>query len=151
MKMNKLSLDNQNNKNNEYYWNQINNLKWFYLANDYKNEANDVLSEFLVKNYTIEDIIELQNFIVKQREIVKNYILGFLRGCPSYEKAKYKLNSDGTWDLASHIVGMGKVTMDLIFRKPEIIFILQDIKVENFEYGFDSAIYELKNIEMNKE
>ena len=151
MKMNKLLLDNPNNRTDDYYWNQINNLKWFYIANDYKNDANDVLANFLVENYTIEDIVELQNFVVKQREIVKNYILSFIRSCPSYEKAKYKLSDDDTWDLASHIVGMGKVTMDLVFRKPELIYILQDIKVENFEYGFDGAIYELNNIEINKE
>ena len=45
---------------------------------------------------------------------------------------KYKLNEEETWDLASHIVGMGKVIMDLVLRKPEIIFILQNIKQANY-------------------
>lgn len=144
--MNELESNNINMKNDDYFWKQIYEIKWFYLSNDFRYEANDVVSDFLIKKYNnINDIIELHNFIVKQREIVKNYIYGFLRACPSYEKKRYKLNDDGTWDLASHIVGMGKVTMDLVFKKPEIIFILQDIKNENFEYGFDKAIFELNN------
>ncbi len=142
--MNELELNDINIKNDNYFWKQIDEIKWFYLANDFHKESNDAVSEYLLKKYNnINDIIELQNFVVKQREIVKNYIYGFLRGCPSYVKCKYKLDDDGTWDLASHIVGMGKVTMDLMFRKPEMIFILQDIVVENFEYGFDRAIFEL--------
>ena len=142
--MNKLELDNVNNNN--YFWRQIDHIRWYYLANDFGREANDAVSEYLLKNYdNVNDIIELHNFIVEQREVVKNYICGFLRGCPSYKKSNYRLSDDGTWDLASHIVGMGKVTMDLVFRKPEIIFILQDIKVENFEYGFDRAIFEFSN------
>ena len=145
--MNELLLNNSNLKDDNYFWKQIDELKWYYLSKDYGYESNDALAEALMKMFSnINDVVSLQNFVVKQREIVKNYICGFLRGCPSYQKAKYKLSDDGTWDLASHIVGMGKVTMDLVFRKPEIIFILQDIRVENFEYGFDRAIYE-----MNKE
>lgn len=128
-----------------WYWRVIDNIGWFYLARDYGKNAKDKVSEYLINNsFSIDEIIDLHNFIVSQREIVKNFIQGFLRGCNSEEKRKYRLNDDGTWDLASHIVGMGKVVMDLVFRKPEIIFILQNIKQENFEYGFDAAIYELQ-------
>ena len=140
--MNELVLNNKEN----YFWQQINELEWYYLSYKYAYEANDALAEKLLEKYdNINDIVSLHNFVVEQREKVKNYINGFLRGCSFSEKNKYKLDDNGTWDLASHIVGMGKVTMDLVFRKPEIIFILQNIKVENFEYGFDKAIYDMNN------
>lgn len=135
-------IENQHN----WYWKVIDNIGWYYLAKEYKDEASDKVSEFLVNNnLSIEEIANLHNFVVEKREIVKNFILSYLRGCPSYEKIKYKLNEEETWDLASHIVGMGKVIMDLVLRKPEIIFILQNIKQANFEYGFDSAIYKIQN------
>lgn len=148
MKMNKLSSNNQNDI--QYYenmhWEVIDKIKWYYLARDYGNEANDKLAEFLIENnFSIEEIVELHNFVVKQREIVKNFISGFLRGCPSYLRERYKLSDDGTWDLASHIVGMGKQMMDVVLGNPDIIFVLQKIKVENFEYGFDKAMYEIQN------
>lgn len=160
MKMNE-SLSNDNNIiiNNipfvsnlnigeNYYWNIIEDMKWFYISRDYGYEANDKVAQYLIeRNYTVEEISKIHNFVVEQREIVKNFIYGFLRGCPRHEKEKYKLNDDGTWDLSSHIVGMGKQMVDLVLGNPDLIFTLQKIKIENFEYGFDKAIFELQKID----
>lgn len=156
MKMNELLLNDEcfgnelpnNIYNDEWYWKVIENIKWFYLARDHGKEANDKVAEFLLENqFSINEIINIHNFVVRQREIVKNFIHGYLRGCPSYTKEKYKLGDDSTWDLASHIVGMGKQMVDLVLGNPELIFCLQNIKQENFEYGFDKAIYEIQNKE----
>lgn len=152
MKMNELLSNNivnvpfvsNINVTENYYWNIIEDIKWYYLSRDYGYEANDKVAEYLIeRKYSVEEIANLHNFIVNQREIIKNFIHAFLRGCPKHEKEMYKLGDDGTWDLSSHIVGMGKQMMDLVLGNPELIFTLQKIKVENFEYGFDKAIYEL--------
>lgn len=127
-----------------YYWGIIEDMKWYYISRDYGYEANDKVAQYLIeRKYTVEEIAKIHNFVVEQREIVKNFIYGFLRGCSKYEKEKYKLGDDGTWDLASHIVGMGKQMTDVVLGNPDLIFILQNIAQENFEYGFDKAIYEL--------
>lgn len=161
MKMNELLSDNEiinipfvsnelpiQNYSEDYFWNIIDDIKWFYLTRDYGYEANDKVAQYLIeKQFSVDEISRLHNFIVKQREIVKNFIYGFLKGCPKYEKEKYKLGDDGTWDLASHIVGMGKQMTDVVLGNPDLIFILQNKKQENFEYGFDKAIYELNKNE----
>lgn len=132
LKMKELSLNNI--ENNQYLtqnemWGIINEIGWYYLARDYGSKANDKVAEFLLnKEYTVEEISEIKNFIVRQREIVKNFIHGYLKGSPKYIKEQYKLGDDSTWDLASHIVGMGKVMMDFILGHPELLIHIQKNK-----------------------
>ena len=52
---------------------------------------------------------------------------------------------DSLWDFSSHIVGLGEVMYNYVIDHPNCIIELQKDYVENFEYGFDKAIYEIEN------
>ena len=54
------------------------------------------------------------------------------------------LTNDELWDLCAHIVGLGDVMYYYVIDHPDIILMLKDDVRENFEYGFDKAIYELQ-------
>ena len=52
-------IENQHN----WYWKVIDNIGWYYLAKEYKDEASDKVSEFLVNNnFSIEEIANLHNY-----------------------------------------------------------------------------------------
>ena len=76
----------------------------------------------------------MQNFVVEKRKELQKAL-----------KDKIKdIGDDSFWDLCSHIVGLGESVYNLCLKYPEIARILIDDKVENFEYGFTKAVYDLQ-------
>lgn len=129
-------------------WNIINEIKWYNNSKMYGKEANDMVAEYCISNLTYEEIIELHNFVVDKRKELSNFLMGYLTGISKERRKELTVSDDGFWDLCSHIVGMGEVVFNLVKTYPYMIFDLQREAQENFEYGFDKAVYE---INMRKE
>lgn len=144
--MNRLTL-NDLNENNAYapksMWDKVNELGWYWKA---KNEsANDDLADELLARYNdVNDIVELQNFVVNCRTYIQGLITGYYKASPKDIREKLNMSDDGLWDLCSHIVGLGDVMYYYTIDHLDIVLELQKDVRENFEYGFDKAIYELQ-------
>lgn len=146
--MNTLQLNDNMNIINTDQWNIINEIKWYNNSKMYGKEANDMVAEYCISNLTYEEIIELHNFVVDKRKELSNFLMGYLTGISKERRKELTVSDDGFWDLCSHIVGMGEVVFNLVKTYPYMIFDLQREAQENFEYGFDKAVYE---INMRKE
>ena len=131
-----------NNNNDNFYWNIINNIRWYFLAREYGNTASEKVGEYLKEKLEKEEIENLFNFVVDKRKFLQNRIYSFLSSLKKDERKKYKLGDDSTWDLSSHIVGMGETTYYYVLHHMEMILEYQNNFQENFEYGFDKALYE---------
>lgn len=127
---------------NDNYWRIIEEINWFDKSRN--SDRNSQVAEYLKRNFTLDEICRIKNFVVKERCKVQGFIIGFLKNSSTETKKKFMLSDDGIWDLSAHIVGLGFNFVQLVFRCPEIIFALQNDKEENFEYGFDKAIYDLQ-------
>lgn len=143
LKMEEFAL---NNNYNFDYWGMINDINWYNLSKyDNSNSANDEVARFLVDNYTLDEIVSLQNFVVEKREKLKNFILGYLKASPKEFRNKVNLSDDRLWDFCSHMVGLGEVMYNYVLDHPTIIVELQKDFLENFEYGFTAAVFEKQN------
>lgn len=137
---------NNSNGREDLLWGMIEDINWYTKSKHHNRDtANDEVKEFLVENYTIDEIIELENFVVERREKLKGFVIGFIAATPTELKSNFKLDDDGIWDLCSHIIGMGRVMYSYVIDHPYMIFELQKDFVENFEYGFTAAVYELSD------
>lgn len=123
------------------FWDEINNLGWYWLTKNKNTNPNDELGVILVERYSLDEIVELHNFVVRQRIQLKAFLEGYYKASSDEFKSKFKLSDDGLWDLCSHVVGLGQVMYDYVMDHPEIVLELQKDYTENFEYGFDKAIY----------
>jgi hypothetical protein len=152
MKMNTLRLDNLKEQIDfeRQCWEHIDKIRWYFLSKYYGKEANDLVAKYCIENLTLEEIPKLHNFIVNKRENISNFLNGYLKGMAK-DANKLTLSDDGFWDLCSHIVGLGEVMYEYVKTNPDVIFHLQKFKQENFEYGFDRAIYELNEIKEIKD
>lgn len=127
-------------------WKIIDNINWYEISKLYSSrEACDKVGEYCINYLTLEDTETLLNFIVKKREHLKDTLSSYFRFAPNDVKNKFIVSDDGLWDLSSHIVGLGKNIYYSVISHPEMAIYFLDEKVENFEYGFDKAIYE-KNL-----
>ncbi len=122
------------NKNKNLNWKLIEDINWGYLIKQFPQRPYDYVGEFCTENYTLRETILLQNFVVEKRKELQKAL-----------KDKIKdIGDDSFWDLCSHIVGLGESVYNLCLKYPEIARILVDDKVENFEYGFTKAVYDLQ-------
>ena len=144
--MDTLMLNNLN-ENNVYapksMWEKVNELGWYWKS---KNEtANDDLANELLARYNdVNDIAELHNFVVDNRTYLQGVITGYYKASPQEVRDQLNLSDDGLWDLCSHIVGLGDVMYHYVIDHLDIVLELQKDYRENFEYGFDKAIFELQ-------
>lgn len=122
------------------YWNVIEDINWFELSKLYDREtACDKVGEFCTTYLTLDEIINLENFIVEKRKNLMKKL---------YNLSELKISDDRTWDLASHIVGLGQNVYYLVMKYPKIALELVNESVENFEYGFTKAVYDMKEKEL---
>lgn len=136
----------QNLYDESLMWSMVEDIDWYTKSKHHNRDtANDEVSEFLQENYSLDEVIKLENFVVGKREKLKGFINGYLTASPSEIKKNFKLSDDGFWDLCSHIVGLGRVMYSYVIEHPYMIFELQKDFVENFEYGFTAAVYEMQN------
>ena len=135
------------NENNAYApltsWDKINELGWYWKAK--KDSANDdIAAELLSRYQDVNDIVVLQNFVVEARTYLEGLLTGYFKNSPQEIREEMDLTNDEMWDLCSHIVGLGDVMYYYVVDHPDIVLTLKNDVRENFEYGFDKAIYELQ-------
>ena len=137
LKMDRLKL----NDNKKLPWRFIEDINWNYLSKTFPNQPYDKVGEYCKQHYTLNEVILLHNFIVEKRQNLQDNLRQYIKGC----------GDDSFWDLCSHIVGLGESTYDLCLKHPEIAQVMADNKeyVENFEYGFTKATYDLQEINDN--
>lgn len=137
-----------NDKGITDYWKEIESLNWYWISKrDSTLNPNDELAEILMDSYDVDEIIEMKNFVVKKRDILKYFLLGYFKSSPSDFKNKIKMSDDGLWDFCAHMVGLGEVMYNYVLDHPDSVVELQKDYIENFEYGFDIALYKLKTEE----
>lgn len=128
------------------YWKEIESLGWYWLTKrGFDNNPNDELASILVEKYNLNEIIELHNFVVTHRIKLQSFLQGYYKSSPKEFKKQVKLSDDGLWDFSSHMVGLGEVMFNYVLDHPDSILELQKDYTENFEYGFDKAIYQIQN------
>lgn len=139
--------DNKKNDNNKLnYWKEIESLKWYWLTKKgFSTNPNDELAAILLEKYSLNEIVELHNFVVKNRIKLQYFLIGYFKSSPRDFKSQFKLSDDGLWDFSSHMVGLGEVMFNYVLDHPDSVLELQKDYTENFEYGFDKAIYEIQN------
>ena len=126
----------------DFNWLDIESMEWYQLTRTYGNNANDKLREFLIENdFSAEKIAELKNFIVEKRSLLQEAIKSYV----SEFGAEVYFGDDTLWDVTAHIVGMGKTMYEFALNNPQIINIIisNNDYVENFEYAFDSSVYDI--------
>lgn len=126
------------NKNKNLNWKLIEDINWGYLIKQYPQHPYDYVGDYCVENFTLRETILLQNFVVEKRRELQKKLQTHIKG----------IGDDSFWDLCSHIVGLGESVYNLCLKYPKIAEILIQDKVENFEYGFTKAVYDLQ--ECNK-
>lgn len=120
--------------NKKLQWKLIEEINWGYLIQQYPQYPYDKVGEYCTENFTLRETILLQNFVVEKRKELQNILQNKIKG----------IGDDSFWDLCSHIVGLGESVYNLCIKYPEIAQILVKDKVENFEYGFTKAIYDIQ-------
>ena len=143
LKMENLNLNKNTNTITPRKWQLIEEIGWYWKAKE--ETPNDKVAKYLMENYSTNDIVELKNFVVRNRLKLQGFILGYCKSSPKEFRDRIHLSDDGLWDFSSHIVGLGEVMYNYVIDHPECIVELQKDYVENFEYGFDKAIYEIEN------
>lgn len=121
-------------------WDAISKMRWATISAEFYTKASDVIEEYLVRNYVAKDIVKLHNFVVDKRKYLMNTLEDFL---DETEIDEYDVSDDTLWDLCSHIVGMGEEMFYFVIDNPSVIDKIIPTVVENFEYGFNSAIFRL--------
>lgn len=142
-KMKNLNLNENTNTITPSKWKLIEEIGWYWKAKE--ETPNDEVAKYLMENYSTNNIVELKNFVVRNRLKLQGFILGYCKSSPKEFRDRIRLSDDGLWDFSSHIVGLGEVMYNYVIDHPECIVELQKDYVENFEYGFDKAIYEIEN------
>ena len=135
MKMNTSQLINAEQE----YWHLINQLNWYALTmNNDSDVAVDLLGSKLSLMFnSVQDIAAFQNFVINKRIEIQSFIKGYILGGGDTDLFD---DDNSIYDLAAHIVGLGRVMFDYVKKEPSLLKILQKDTVENFEYGFDKAI-----------
>lgn len=143
LKMENLNLSKNTNAITPNKWKLIEEIGWYWKAK--KENPNDEVAKYLMENYSTNDIVELKNFVVRNRLKLQRFISSYCKSSPIEFNDKIQLSDDDLWDFSSHIVGLGEVIYNYVIDHPYCIIELQKDYVENFEYGFDKAIYEIEN------
>lgn len=135
MKMNTSQLINAEQE----YWHLINQLNWYALTmNNDSDVAVDLLGSKLSLMFnSVQDIAAFQNFVINKRIEIQSFIKGYILGSGDTDLFD---DDNSIYDLAAHIVGLGRVMFDYVKKEPSLLKILQKDTVENFEYGFEKAI-----------
>ena len=136
-------------KLNYNLWQNLEGIKWYEKSKKYGKDANEKVAEHLKENYLLDDVIVLKNFAVEKRKALQHTLIGYFKASPTCVRKEFTLSDDGLWDLTAHIVGMGEVMYTYVYDHPEIVLLMQKDYQENFEYGFDVAIYDLNNYDDN--
>lgn len=140
-------LEEMENNKELKLWKKVEGINWKYLTEQYKDEGmnyiNELVGAHLVRNYCLDDIVELNNFVVDKRKRLMDKFQSFYRILPKNEKERYKLGDDSTWDLCSCIVGFGQSMYEYVLENIESLIDMQEYDFENFEYGFTHATYNL--------
>lgn len=143
LKMENLNLNKKINSITPNKWKMIEEIGWYWKAKE--ENPNDEVAKYLIENYSTNVIVELKNFVVQKRLKLQGFILSYCKSSSIEFKDKIQLSDDSLWDFSSHIVGLGEVMYNYVIDHPNCIIELQKDYVENFEYGFDKAIYEIEN------
>lgn len=127
-------------------WREIESLKWYWLSSKNRQfNPNDELASILVSKYSLNEIVQLHNFVVMHRIKLQSFLQGYYKSSPQEFRKQVKLSDDGLWDFSSHMVGLGEVMFNYVLDHPDSILELQKDYTENFEYGFDKAIFQIQN------
>lgn len=125
------------NNNKNHNWKIIEDINWAQLIKKYPQTPYDKVGEYLKENYTLNEIINLEKFFIKKRKELQDV----LKNC------KITNCNDTLWDLSAHITALGENVYNLCMKYTEIAKIIKLDAVENFEYGFTKAVFDLKTIE----
>lgn len=150
--MENLSLNEQltnkltNNKNEINYWNIINDIGWYELVNSENALQNENVKEYLIGFMDVNFVSDFKNFVVDRRKEIQENYLKFSQ--ENNNETSIFISDDSLWDVTSSIIGMGKSSYELALKTPKFIEFIYQTKnyKENFEYGFDSAIYEINDL-----
>lgn len=127
------------NDNETLFWQAVNDIDWSSDDNEY------TMSQYLQLNFDVETITDMQRIECEKRNEMENFIKSYLKSLKEDEREKFTLDDEGIFDLASHIVGMGKTMYKYVKDNPNVIFHLQNNYKSCFEYGFDDAIFALNS------
>lgn len=137
--MQQLKMENYKlfNNNKNHNWKIIEEINWAKLIKKYPQTPYDKVGEYLKENYTLNEIINLEKFFVNKRKELQNVL----------KECNITISNDELWDLSAHITALGENVYNLCMKYTDIAKIIKLDAVENFEYGFTSAVFELKNNE----
>lgn len=125
------------NSNKNHNWKIIEEINWSKIIEKYLQFPYDKVSEYLIENYSLNEIINLERFFVNKRKELQNK----LKCCD------ITISDDELWDLSAHITALGENVYDLCMKHHEIAKIIKNETVENFEYAFTKAIFDLQTTE----
>lgn len=140
--------------NTKDFWYDIERLNWFGTA--YEENHNQLIADRLLSWYpNTSQITDIMNFVVDKRKVLVDIINKWIEETNFEDLAQWDFEyweSNRVWDLASHIVGLGRAMYYQVLTNPQIVLTFSNRDaVENFEYGFDSAIYTKRNCDMYDE
>lgn len=152
LSLNKLNDVLTNEKKETNFWDIINDMNWYNVISSDTTLPNEHIKDYLIGFMDVNFVSEFKNFVVDRRkEIQENYLN--LRNNTDYQPSTF-IGNDNLWDVTASIVGMGKSTYEMALKTPQFVEFIYQTKnyKENFEYGFDAAIYEINDLvyEWNK-
>ncbi|MBR6516112.1 MAG: DUF4240 domain-containing protein [Bacilli bacterium] len=138
------AANNTETHNDSYFWDIIKDINWIDHMDDTDENPNEYVKNYLIGFLDDEFVGEFLNFVVDRKKEIQD----------EYRKYKKENNlplycsDDAFWDVTSSIIGMGEECYKLALKTPEFIDFIYDTDnyFENFEYGFDSAIYETQEL-----
>lgn len=133
--------------NDEHYWAIISEIEWYSHLRDVEKNPNDTVKEFLIGFLDVDMISNIKNFVVEKRKEIQHSFMQYYKNKKKKKNEAYYSN-DTLWDVSASIVGMGKSAYELAINSPEFVEFIAKTKnyYENFEYGFDAAIYETNEL-----
>ena len=146
LSLNKLNDTLTNEKKEINYWDIINDMNWYNVITSNNTLPNEQIKNYLIGYMDVNFVSNFKNFVVDRRkEIQQNYLR--LRNETDYQPSTF-IGDDSLWDVTASIVGMGKSTYEMALHTPQFIEFVYKTKnyKENFEYGFDAAIYEINDL-----
>ena len=133
--MKRLELDNNNLNNNQVNilnetnndkWDIISKLKWYWVAKE-SPTPTETMGDIILKEYpSINEISNIKNFVVQQREKLQNMLNGYYMASPQFFKRQWNLDNEALFDFCGHIVGLGEVMYQYVYDHPDTVLMLQN-------------------------
>lgn len=141
----KLENEYENGKQEENYWEIINDINWQSVMKDTEENPNNHVKNYLIGFMDVDFVSDFKNFVVDRRKEIQETYKEY------HEKTlghSINFSDDSFWDVTASIVGMGESAYNMAIDTPSFVDFVYNSQNyhENFEYGFDAAIYEIQDI-----